>query len=64
MEAQERTEIVVALTEQLQEAEEFAGELVVLNVRDQAFGAARCREHAQIHRLVAPLEGIQVQDAA
>ena len=61
MEAQERTEIV-ALAEQ--EAEEFAGELVVLHVRDQAFGAARCREHAQVHRLVAPLESIQVQDAA
>ena len=63
MEAQERTEIV-ALAEQLQEAEEFAGELVVLHVRDQAFGAASCSEHAQVHRLVAPLESVQVQDAA
>lgn len=34
---------IVALAEQLQEAEEFARELVVLHVGDQALGAARGR---------------------
>lgn len=55
----DRTE-VVAFAEQLQEAEEFADLVVVL----QVLPVRSCVRHAQPLRLVGSLERVEVKDTA